>query len=321
MKPNAEAAAEEMEPMSPPEDGEAEAEGAGEEDGEGEDQEDGEAEADGEGDEDEEDDGEGEGDEDEDGEEQQQQGKHRKPGAEKRIAKLTATIYGMKAENQELKAMMAQLIEQTKPAPQPLPPRPQHADFDTDEEYEDALFDWREMKKERAAQEKNPKQPQAPQGHKGANGQPAQDPSKVQAYQAQAAAARTKYTDFDQVVNNPTLMVSDAMVGLLLKNKNGAELAYWLGKRPNESARIALLPADEVAVEIGKIAGRLESLPAKPAGKKKAPEPPASAKPSKAPAPMTPVGGKAPAVKDPSKMTMEEYAKHINAKERKRNGR
>jgi hypothetical protein len=278
--------------------------------------------ADGEGDEE----GDGDGDET-DGEEEEEGDQappakgHRKPGAERRIDKLTATIYEQRAQMQQLLDMNRQLLEQTKPPPAPLPPRPKHADFDTDEEYEDALYDWRQIKSERAAAEKNPKQPASPNGPKGANGQPVVDPVKVKAYREQETAAKAKYSDFDQVVNNPNLMVSDAMVQLVLKNKSGAELAYWLGKHPNESARIALLPADEVAVEIGKVVGRLEAAPKGPAPKKKPPEPPLHAKPSKAPAPMTPVGGKAQAVKDPSKMSMEEYAKYMDQKERKKNRR
>lgn len=321
MKIEAEEAAE-MEPQETP-DGE---EGGEEEDapaGDDADADEGDGEGDGEEDADE---GDGEGSED--GDEEDGEGEEappakgtRKPGAERRIDKLTATIYGIRAENQELRSKLDQLLEQTKPAPAPLPPRPKHADFDTDEEYEDAVFDWRKLKDERDTQEKNHKQPQGPQGPKGNNGQPTADPAKVKAYREQATAAKAKYADFDQVVNNPNLMVSDAMVGLVLKNKSGAELAYWLGKHPNESARIALLPADEVAVEIGKIVGRLEAAPKGPAPKRKPPEPPLHAKPSKAPAPMTPVGGKAPAAKDPSKMTMEEYAKFMDQKERKKNRR
>ncbi len=314
MKIEAEEAAE-LDPVESAEDGEESDAGEGAEDADAED-----------GEESDEEEGDGEGDEpgdddEEEGEEAPPAKGHRKPGAERRIDKLTATIYEQRAQMQQLIDLNKQLLEQTKPAPPPLPPRPKHADFDTDEEYEDAVFDWRKAKEESEAAEKNRKQPQGPQGPKGNNGQPPVDPAKVKAYREQETAAKAKYSDFDQVVNNPNLMVSDAMVGLVLKNKSGAELAYWLGKHPNESARIALLPADEVAVEIGKIVGRLEAAPKGPAPKKKPPEPPLHAKPSKAPAPMTPVGGKAPAVKDISKMTMEEYAKHMDMKERKKNRR
>lgn len=269
--------------------------------------------------------GDDEGDEEEGDDEDEGQPRangKRKPGAERRIDQLHGIIYDLRAENQRIARQMEQLLQQTKPAPPPLPPRPKHADFDTDEEYEDAVYEWRKLKDERAAAEKNPQQPQQPQGRKGADGQPPAAPANVGAYQDQATKARTKYADFDQTVNNPQLRVSDDMVNVVLKTKEyGAELAYWLGKHPNESARIALLPADEVAVELGKIVGRIEAGASKAPAVKKPPQPPVSAKPSNAPAPMTPVGGKAPAVRDPSKMSMEEYAKYMNSKERKKRAR
>jgi hypothetical protein len=96
-----------------------------------------------------------------------------------------------------------------------------------------------------------------------------------------------KYTDFDEVVastgdllRDKGLKFSQAMVGALFEAENSHDIAYFLGKNPDEATRIANLPAYAQAKEIGKLEAKLNAAPKKQI--------------SKAPAPITPVStGKA----------------------------
>lgn len=57
-------------------------------------------------------------------------------------------------------------------------------------------------------------------------------------FRGDIAKAITKYKDFKAVVFNPQTPMSDAMAHLFPRMKDGAELAYYLGKNPGEAKRI-----------------------------------------------------------------------------------
>lgn len=108
------------------------------------------------------------------------------------------------------------------------------------------------------------------------------------------SAAKSKFTDFVAVVMRPDLPVTQAMSEAIRESEIGADIAYHLGKNPDEAARISRLSPARQAVEIGK----LEVVLSAPLAKPKDPPPP----------PIKPVSGtSAGGSKDPSKMTMAEY--------------
>lgn len=93
-------------------------------------------------------------------------------------------------------------------------------------------------------------------------------------------AAQEKYPDFDEVVRRHPKdggpAISDAMLEVIKASEIGPDLAYHLGKNPDESRRIWALPELQQARELGKIeAALLTNPPAKKA--------------SSAPDPITPV--------------------------------
>lgn len=116
----------------------------------------------------------------------------------------------------------------------------------------------------------------------------------AQNWDAAATEARNRYADFDNVALNPQLPVTQEMGELITSSDTGADVLYFLGTHPQEAARIATLTPLEQARALGAIEARL-SLP-KPNTQTKAPDP------------ISPLKGKAGALKDPSKMTMAEYA-------------
>lgn len=105
-------------------------------------------------------------------------------------------------------------------------------------------------------------------------------------WEAQVEAAEEKYPDFGTVVGDlkptPTQPWSMATAAA----DNGGDVAYYLGKHLDELKKISEMPALRQVLEIGKIAHKLSLEPSKP-------------KPSKAPAPITPLGGAASADQKP----------------------
>lgn len=75
------------------------------------------------------------------------------------------------------------------------------------------------------------------------------------------AAGGTKYPDFQSLVGNQDLPISDVMMNAMLAVDSGHEVAYHLGKNPAEAARIAGLPPTSQARAIGQLAKQLIAPP------------------------------------------------------------
>ncbi len=104
-----------------------------------------------------------------------------------------------------------------------------------------------------------------------------------EAWEKQLETARDEIEDFDDVIKESETTYTQAMGAAILESDVGARLSYYLAQHPEEAERIAKLKPSRQAAEIV----NLEAKVAKPA---KAP--------SKAPAPIEPVGSKADAGKE-----------------------
>ena len=114
-------------------------------------------------------------------------------------------------------------------------------------------------------------------------------------FQREASDARSRYADFDaalQIAGNPQI-VSQALSEMVLESDQPAELAYYLGKNPQEAARLSMLPPTAAARELGRLESKLTAAPAKIA--------------SSAPPPINPVRAAGVAVKDIEKMSLDEF--------------
>ena len=83
----------------------------------------------------------------------------------------------------------------------------------------------------------------------------------VEAYSEREEKARDKYDDFEDVVYNPKLRITDVMAESIQSSENGPDLAYWLGSNPKEAERISRMSPMLQAKEIGKIEVRLADNP------------------------------------------------------------
>ena len=102
---------------------------------------------------------------------------------------------------------------------------------------------------------------------------------RQQTWEQKAAAARTKFEDFDDALQTAPAP-SRAVAEVINESSIGGEIAYHLATNPTEYARINRLSPVAAALELGRIEARL-TTPA-------APKKPAVA-PTKAPKPVSPV--------------------------------
>ena len=118
--------------------------------------------------------------------------------------------------------------------------------------------------------------------------------------------AREKYSDFDKVVRNPDIPVTRDMVLALSEIDNAGEVAYHLANNEKLVKDIAKLSPYRQAIELGKISDKLLNPPK------------AEKKVTKAPEPISPVGsGGDVTQKDPSKMSFKEYEAYMKTQTKK----
>lgn len=109
----------------------------------------------------------------------------------------------------------------------------------------------------------------------------------------QISEGREKYTDFDQVALASDAPLTESVVEIIAQSEVGADVAYYLGKNREEASHIARMNPVDQALALGRIEGRLS-----------VPQP---KQVSTAPEPTTPVRAKGTAIKDPDKMSAQEY--------------
>lgn len=223
---------------------------------------------------------------------------HRVPkGVQKRIDRLTQEKYRLRAEldvlRQQQQPQASQQRQQTEQAAQ-APKLEQYASI---EEYLDALADHK-------AAQKTDKFFREREAKESASKQQSEQARLHEGFTKQTEQARQAYDDFDDVVDNPDLPISPAMAEAIMRSQNGADVAYYLGKNPDEAIRLANLDPFSAAVEIGRIAATVVR--------------PQARKASNAPAPIQPVGNRATPVQDPEKMSADEWLKWRNSQIKKR---
>lgn len=98
-------------------------------------------------------------------------------------------------------------------------------------------------------------------------------------WEAKVSSAEEKYDDFEAVVGD--MKPTNPLTTAIMREENGTDIAYYLGKNLKEAERIGSLDPIAQILAVGRLAAKL-SL-----------EPPATKQPSKAPAPITPITGKA----------------------------
>lgn len=223
----------------------------------------------------------------------------KKPDAEKnhfqrRQERLLRERAEYKAEAEFLRS---QFQNQQKQAQSKTEGRPARDQFESDEDYVDALTDWKlDQKlsgvKEELAQHQNQSQVQS-------------------SWVSKVNQARQDYPDYETVMEDAQdIPISKSTAEAMQSSDLGADIAYYLAKNPDEAMRINSLSPIAAAREIGRIESYVEYE--KDQAKKKAPV-------SKAPAPIKPVksssGSGSKSLED---MTPAEYIAYRNKQDKRK---
>jgi hypothetical protein len=83
----------------------------------------------------------------------------------------------------------------------------------------------------------------------------------LMAYKEREEVAFEKYDDFEQVVYNRALPITNVMAETIQASEIGPDVAYYLGSNPKEAERISRLSPYLQAKEIGKIEVKLTDNP------------------------------------------------------------
>lgn len=218
-------------------------------------------------------------DEDSDEESEQKEKPKKKNGFKKRIDKLTGKLTAKEQEVEywRAKAMNGSQAPENKVVSKEVVSegKPKKEDFESVEEYYEALTDWKVDQKANAWEAKQ-RESQVKTQHQ----------SKMQVHQAKMAEFAKSHKDFDQSLKDHmeehgNFVVAPSMESLILESEVGPEIVYEFVKNREELDRLNNLPPLAAARELGKIEARLSK-------KTSGSEPKEEKKPK--PAPLKPLG-------------------------------
>lgn len=212
-------------------------------------------------------------------------------GAQKRIDELTRQKHDERRradklanELDELRAASSKPAESSKVTASGAPDPDKYPAGKYDPDYLEARQDWQIEQRFKA--QDAAKHAQAKQG-------------TIAQLEAAAAEVHADYSTAKDEFLAHDLAKVPAFTELIRDSENPAELAYFLGKNPDELDKIGDMTPAAANRYIGRLEARLTDTPTQ-----------ANKKTSRAPTPINPLGGAKGSVgaKDPEKMTMDEYA-------------
>lgn len=162
----------------------------------------------------------------------------KKKGAERRIRQLTRKYRETERRAEKLERELQEIKERIGPKPEPV--RPNRDDYDTDEEYEDALFDWRDAVKTKATPET----------------EEAELPPIVKEFES----------ELEELADDAVLAVMDddwpctkEMTDYIMASENRAKLAYHLATHTDIAEKITKMSPILAARELAKVEESLGS--------------------------------------------------------------
>jgi len=186
------------------------------------------------------------------------------------------------------------------------PVKPKLEDFETLEQYTEAVGEWSLARAQAALEQRFEAERQRIAE---AEGQRAQQQLYAQ-HQTRVEQARVKHPDFDTVLAaQADMRTSPAIDAHIVSSDFGGELLYYLATHPDDCDRIAALPFGPALVALGRLEERLAAAPSGPARVVTT----STAKP-----PIKPVGSSPAPVtdEDPDDLPIEQHVKFYNRQDR-----
>ena len=215
----------------------------------------------------------------------------RKSKYQRRIDRKNAEIAAARTEARLYKERLEQLEAQARPQQQRVAGAPTLDQFDNFEDYMSARV---AFEAEKVVETRLSRVQQAEAERK------AQETHHrvLTSWQDKQAAAVEKYADFEEVVGESDAPVTPEMRQAIVESDFGADIAYFLAHHPEEAKRIAQLSPIRQIAEVGKLEIKIST--------------PAPRKPTSTPPPVTPIGTKAKAERNPDEMPVKDWLKWRN---------
>jgi len=221
-------------------------------------------------------------------------------GIQRRFDELTAEKWALARELEETRARLEQLdqefrerLEQVgKTRPEG---RPTRDSFETEDEYLEALADWKVQQRIEALRREEEQQI-------------AQETARERqaGLRAKLLEGAARYPDFDQVAFRTPFPYTPAMLEAITHVDDPAAVAYYLGKHPTIGAELASMNPTQAAVKMGQVAAIVRAgKPPEPKGLTQAPEP---AKP------LAGGGAPSPDLQALANMSQDEFNKFMSQK-------
>jgi len=201
-------------------------------------------------------------------------------GVKKRIDKVTRQKYEAIAEANRLRAELEQLRAQFAPKQEV----PDISQFDTMDDYVEALVEYKYQNNMLSQQEKYAER--------------AREQRVAREWTDKVEKVRAVAPDFDEAFANVAeITFAQSTLDAVAGHEKGAEIAYLLGKDPVKAYQIASLPPMQQLMAIGEIAAKTNLTRPKTV--------------TNAPPPVKPVSGKSSIV-DPNSLSMKEWVAYRN---------
>lgn len=197
---------------------------------------------------------------------------------QKRIDQLTKQRHEALREAEELRAENRKLKESQKVEPPADDPRPSFDSYDSVEQYEQDIEAWSRRQAQRESQAK----PQDPSGPS------VEEQEAIDRIQNAAIEAADRYPDFEDVVYDPSLPLTQEMIRAAADTESVVDVLYHLGQNPQEAQRLSQLKGTSLIREMGRLEARLE---ASNSGNGAAQPSQGGEQPTSAPEPIQPVRG------------------------------
>lgn len=221
-------------------------------------------------------------------------------GIKKRLATITRKRHDaeretatIRAENETLQAKINAFEHPKSEAGA----EPQIDDFDTEEEYLEAVSEYKADQKvaQRDADQKTE------QAEKIRKGQETEAQARQETFKDELRKGVEKYEDFEEVIED--LNITGDMIHILESFSNIPEVVYELGGKPEMVAELIEMPFLQAAYRMKEISDGLTRK-----------------KTTKAPDPITPVSTTGGLMKGLEQMTQAEYNAHMDKRDRERKG-
>ena len=216
-------------------------------------------------------------------------------GVQRRIDRLTKARYEAEAQNKMLAERLQALERSSKP--QQPPGAPKIEDFQDFDAYVAAKAEWVADQKINKALSERDSRSQAERDQ-------IESGKVVESWNQKLQKASKDIPDLTEAIESSDVPMTQVMGRAIMESDVGPQLAYYLATHPDEAEDIAALGPLATVRALGRIEERLSvKKPAKPSG---------------APAPITPSGQKAQASKDPANMDYDDFVKFRRAQIAKR---